>query len=191
MNAPDCDRLIDTAAARLTRGAPPAAWRERVLARVAAEGRRSRIWIWAPAAAFGVLLASAAGAIALQRAVSPEFPVVERAAQIRGAGLDPWEESKSSGLKTAASSWPGVADSTEAGRGSDGSRSLPTDRETEAAPSAALLAWRERALPALPAVADLTMPDIQPETIGVTQLEVKPLAGAAPFDGASDAGGVR
>lgn len=196
MDAPEYDRLIDIAAARLTRGVPPAAMRERVLARVATERRRSWIWTWVPATAFGVLVASAAGAVVLQRAASPEFAVVERAALVDGGALGLVEESGSPGLKTEASGFgtaraSGSTSPIDAARGSDGRTALGTGQEAEPAPSAALVAWQARALPPLPAVVGLTVPDIQPEAIGVTQLEVKPLAGVAPDEIAPESGGVR
>jgi hypothetical protein len=184
LDARHCNRIIDAAATRVTHAMPPPDLRARILARVAVERRHAWFWTWVPVTAFGILVAGAAGTFVLQRAVSADFPVVVQRAAVGAhiAGVRPGSDAVRPGPKTGASFSSGESTASEASQ---------MTNKAEPAPPPALLAWRARALAALPTAEDLALSDIQPEAIGVTQLEVKPLAGAVPFEGASDSGGVQ
>jgi hypothetical protein len=170
----DLNRAIDDVAARMTAGDAPAGLRARVLGRIG--DRRPSTWTWAlkPVAALAALVLVG---------VTVQILRTSRPADRR--------DSPAAHLATAtAPTTTGVAAATA--NVDRVSPPAPRVRPKPAPPrmSAAEAAWHERAIPALDAIAALSIDAIQPEALSIPQLEVKALA-TTPLVVATDGKGVR
>jgi hypothetical protein len=169
---PNLHRAIDAVAARMTADDAPADLGARVLDRI--RGRRSPMWMWAlkPAAALAVLAVAAITAQVMRtsRSVDQRQPAAEHLAT-------------SSATSTSAVAVPNL-DRTPS------RPARPNPAPAKPRMSAAEAAWHERAIPALDAIAALSIDGIQPEPLSIPQLDVKALA-TAPLVVPTDGKGVR
>jgi len=147
------EHLIDDVARRMTNVTPPAELRARVVARL---GDRPAPWrAWVPLAAAAALVAAVAG-----------VSVARRAPQLRTTTPLPAVSQTTAGNMSAAAQVPATATAVPA------RKKHPIKSETI---SAAEAAWRVRAIPAIAAAPLLTADDIQPQSLSVPLLELKPL----------------
>jgi hypothetical protein len=147
------EHLIDDVARRMTDVTPPAELRARVAARL---GDRPAPWrAWMPLVTAAAIVTAVAG-----------VSVARRAPQLR----------TTTPLATVSQTLPGNT-STAALVSANNStvpikKKRPVKSETI---SAAEAAWRTRAIPAIAAAQPLTADDIQPQSLSVPLLELKPL----------------
>ena len=145
--------LIDDVARRMTDVAPPAGLRDRVVARLADRPAPWRPWLSVVAAA--AIIAVVAGVTVARR--TPQ---------------------RSTSLPLAPAS-PAVASNTTSAPLVSATITATRVSKKRAAKSevisAAETAWRARAIPAIAAAPALVATDIQPETLSLSLLELKPL----------------
>ncbi|HEX5214508.1 MAG TPA: hypothetical protein VFV98_03545 [Vicinamibacterales bacterium] len=166
--------LIDDVARRMTDVAPPAELRARIVARL---GDRPAPWrAWMPLAAAAAIVTAIVG-------VSVARPAPPRRTSTPLAALS----------QTTAGNLPAAA---LIPANNTAMPIKPIRKKRPARPeaiSAAEAAWRARAIPAIAALAPLTTDEIQPESLTVPLLELKPLVTlpviVAPID--ADASGGR
>jgi hypothetical protein len=150
---PDAD-VITLAARQLTRGEPSAELRGRVLSRIERDGSSWRRWWFVPAAAIALIATTLVASRVTRPAIEPERPTRTSTAALERTGT-------SVPAVDAAPVAPAVV--------------RARTRRPPAGVSPQMLAWRERAVPALPGVATLNVPQIQPIALDLAQLMVKPL----------------
>ena len=155
-DAEDRDRLIDHAARQLTDGEPSPHLRTRVLAALGERRPVRSMWLFGPA--MGAAALALAVVITMTRAPATPEP--------RSAGTT---------SKAGAPGVPGlpVVPGVTSVPGKPGGRPRVTQ------PSAAEVAWQERAIPALVTPQALTLDRIQPEALEIRPLATTPLSVAA------------
>ena len=160
MNPHSWHRLIDDVARDMTAGDPAPDFRARVLEQVSTTPPSRRLlalmWTWRGATAAAATVVVAAIALSVNR-------------PSRGP------ESEHSVARGVSASAPVVAPSDPAAS-VDASVPARARRRTPAPqPSAALVEWRARNIPALADVAALELEHIQPASLSISQLSVMPL----------------
>lgn len=159
MNTHAWHRVIDDVARDMTAATPAAEFRARVVERVSATRQTRHVaalaWTWRGAiAAAAVVIAALAVSVAQPFRSSEPPRSVARVSTPSSPVVAPADPATSAGVPAPA-----------------------TVRRTPAPqPSAALVAWRERNIPALADVAALDMmAPIQPAGLSISQLSVRPL----------------
>jgi hypothetical protein len=159
----ELDRIVDDVAAGMTAAPPPPHLRARVLARLEAPTHRAWTWKLAPIAALAAIVTIAVMARRPEPQTSGPDRSIASSAPLGPAALPPAEQVSAPILTVKPAP-------------------RPSGRIHQ--PTAAELAWRERAIPALGVIDPIALADIQPTPLTIPQLEVKPLT-AAPNDGGS------
>jgi hypothetical protein len=157
----DVDRLIDDAARSITAHEPPPYLRARVLARLDERRSPRRAWLLIPIAV------SAAAVLVIVVLNS------NHSAQPNTVSLAP--------STTIARTAPDRVEILDAAHASpNGSTTIAVGANRDASSKEAA-AWREELMPSLPAIAALGITEIQPDTLTIPQLTMKPLV-VAPID---------
>jgi hypothetical protein len=157
----DVDRLIDDVARDITAHEPPAHLRTRVLARLDERRSPRLVWLLIP-------IAVSAAAVLVTIAVIKTRP----------ATLPVTTPLASSAANTRAT--PDRVEILAPAHGSEGYTATAVAEHRDVASQEAA-AWREALMPSLPAIAALGIAEIQPDTLAIPQLTMKPLV-VAPID---------
>jgi hypothetical protein len=157
------DRLIDDVARDITAHEPPAYLRARVLARLDERRSPRRAWLLIPVAASAA--AVLVTIIVINGNRQPHLP--EATALAPSTAIAPTTPDRVAIVAADQSSHGGPATITVA--------------ERHDVPNSDAAAWRETLMPSLPALAALGIATIQPDTLAIPQLTMKPLV-VAPID---------
>jgi hypothetical protein len=158
----EMDRLIDDAARSITAHEPPPHLRARVLARLDERRSPHRAWVLIPVAA-------SAAAVLMTIAVMKNRP----------AHLPETAVAPSTDIARATPERVGVIEAAPILQAEPAAIAAAGRRDVSSKEAAA---WREELMPSLPAIAALGITEIQPDTLAIPQLNVKPLV-VAPIDG--------